>query len=310
MIGKIKISLVKVETKDAQEIKDLLCVIYQDELKKWFDGKEGVLYIPGYNSVDMQKYHTWDDKYYKIIYEGNKLVGVILVSNTGREHGRIDRFYILPEYQGRGIGSEVLTIIQNIFNEVKYWTLDTTKFSSRNHYFYEKNGYILDEEDELERHYCKEIDKVQYNIEKDHIKLEYSNHNFRNCNFAKSDWYKSDMSESRFSNTNLCKAIIQNSNMSDSRFTNVNLCNTIIGDARMENAEICHCNLSNFYLHDINLDTVENVGLILERCNMKSSTFHDCNLKNLKIENCDLEGATINGISIEKLLECYKKECK
>jgi len=214
-----------------------------------------------------------DDKYFKIMFEGNKLAGVILISTTGREHGRIDRLYILQEYQGKGIGSEVLVQIESMFPEVKLWTLDTTKFSPRNHHFYEKHGYVLGEEDDEEKYYYKIIGEIQYDTEKDHNGLDYSTHNFRESNYAKSDWYN-------VSSSNLWKVIVQNCNMSDTRFTNVNL---------------------------FNLNNVENTSLMLERCKIVDSTIRDCNLKNLKIESCNLEGATIDGISVEELLECYKK---
>lgn len=142
-----KIKLRKLEQKDAQDIRDIMCDIFEDELKKWFHGKEGALYIPGYNSIEMQSYHMWDSKYFGIIYM-DKMIGVVLISTTDREHGRVDRFYILPEYQGKGIGNETLRLVESLFPQVTLWTLDTTKFSLRNHHFYEKNGYKLHSEDE------------------------------------------------------------------------------------------------------------------------------------------------------------------
>ncbi len=303
-----KVTLVKVENVDAKAIKELMCIVYEDELKQWFVGREDELYIPGYDSVAMQQYHTWDDKYYKIMYEDESLAGVLLLSTTGREHGRIDRLYILPEYQGKGIGSQALAIVESIYSKVKVWTLETTKFSPRNHYFYEKNGYQLVQEDEEERYYYKVIGEMKYDEKTYHVGQNFVCHNFRDSNLAKTDWYDLNMSESTFSDINLYKALFQNSNMSDTRFTNVNLCNTVIGDTRMENAEICHCNCSNLYIHDINLNKVDNTSVTIERCEIGNSTIRDCNLVNLKIENCNLSGVTINGISVNELLEWYKKE--
>lgn len=307
MMKKTIVNLVKVQEEDAPEIKNLMCDVYEDELKKWFSGKEDSLYIPGYDSIDMQMYHTWDQKYFKIMYEENILVGVILVSTTGREHGRIDRLYILPKYQGKGIGSAILAQIENMFHEVRLWTLDTTKFSPRNHYFYEKNGYVLEGEDEEERYYHKSIGDFQNDIQNYHVGVDYSTHNFRNCNFTKSDWYDLNLAESTYSNSNLEKVIIQNANMTASRFTNVNLSDAIIGDSKMTNAQICHCSMSNLYLHDINLNHVGNTSAKIERCQLGNSIIRDCDLKNIKIESCNLEGATIDGISVEDLLKCYKE---
>lgn len=287
-------------------MRDMMYLIYNDELRKWFNGREDKLYIPGYASVEMQQYHTWDNKYLKIMYEG-KMVGVVLVYTTGREHGRIDRFYILPEFQGKGVGSKALTLVEAFFPEVKMWTLDTTQFSPRNHHFYEKNGYQLGSEDEIDRYYYKIVGELDYDKDDYHTDLDYSFHNFRNSNLANTDWYDLNMCKSTFSNNNLSNTIFQNSSLYGTRFTNVNLSNSIFGDSRMEKAEICHSIVSNLRIHDINLDNKKDTSFTLERCVFENSSIIQCNLKNVKIESCNLEGATINGISVDELMECYKK---
>lgn len=301
-----KVELRKVEQEDAQAIKDMMCLIYKNELKKWFCGNEEALYIPGYDSVEMQYYHMWDDKYFKIMYECS-IVGVILVSTTGREHGRIDRFYVLPEYQGKGIGSETFTLIEALFPEVKFWNLDTTKFSPRNHHFYEKHGYQLDSENKTERYYFKTIGEFTYEKETYHTDQDYSGHNFRNSNLANTDWYALNIYGSRFSNSNLCNTIFQNSNLDHARFTNVNLSNSIFGDFKMNNAELCHGSLSNLHIHDINLDINKKTNLTMERCMLADSIIRRCDLENIRIEGCNLKGATIDGISVTELLKCYRK---
>jgi Uncharacterized low-complexity proteins len=306
MLNSNSIELRKVEQKDVQAIRDLMCVVYKDELKRCFIGNEDELYIPGYDSVEMQQYHTWDNKYFKIMHE-DKMIGVILVSTTGREHGRIDRFYILPEYQGNGIGSKSLSLVETLFAEVKIWTLDTTKFSPRNHHFYEKNGYQLGSEDESERYYYKTIGEIDSEKEDYHTGLDYSMHNFRDSNFANTDWYDLNMWHSTFSDSNLSNTVFQNVNLNKARFTNVNLSNVIMGDSNMSNAELCHSIISNFHIHDINLNNDEDTSFTLERCKIENSSICESNLKNLKIDNCNLEGATIDGISIEELMRCYKK---
>ncbi|MGV2644309.1 GNAT family N-acetyltransferase, partial [Clostridium perfringens] len=126
---------------DSEKIRDIMIKIFENETLRWFKNGNKP-YMPGYNSIDMQKYHTWDNKYYKIIYNKN-IIGVVLISYTGREHARIDRLYILPEYQGLNIGSKVLKLIEELFPKVKEWSLDTIQQSPRNHHFYEKNGYKL-----------------------------------------------------------------------------------------------------------------------------------------------------------------------
>lgn len=98
--------------------------------------------------------------------------GVLLISHTGREHARIDWFYIDPEFQNRGIGGKVITIIEEMYPMVNIWTLDTIQKSIRNHYFYEKNGYEKIGETEEERYYCKTIgDSINLGFQEEKIPL-------------------------------------------------------------------------------------------------------------------------------------------
>lgn len=300
------IELIVATKEDAKEIRDLMCIVYEDELNKWFRDNEDELYMPGYSSVEMQEYHTWDNKYYKIMKD-SKIIGVILVSTTGREHGRIDRLYILPDHQGSGTGSKVLALLEELYPDVNLWTLDTTQFSKRNHHFYEKNGYQLDSQDDSERYYYKNIGKQDYDKADYHVNQDYSFHNFRNSNLTSVDWFDLNMSKNTVSNCNLNRTLIQNSSLKGCRFTNVNLSNTILADLRMENAQICHGLLSNLHIHDVNLDNKKDTSLKIERSVLENSVIRHCNLKNVKIESCNLDGATIDGIPLAELLECYKK---
>lgn len=187
----------------AIEIRDIMVEIVEDEALRWFKNGEKP-YVPGYKSIEMQKYHTWDNKYYKIIYE-NRIIGVILISHTGKEHARIDRFYILPKYQNIGLGSKVIKLVEELFEDVKIWTLDTMQQSSRNHYFYEKNGYELVEQNSDERYYRKANNNVKNEIQNYLNCEDLSSNNFRQCNISNVDLYSCDMSNSKFFHMSLCK---------------------------------------------------------------------------------------------------------
>lgn len=291
---------------DAVEIRDIMVKIVEDEALRWFKNGEKP-YVPGYNSIEMQKYHTWDNKYYKIIYE-NSIAGVILVFHTGKEHARIDRFYILPEYQSIGLGSRVIKLVEELFQEVKIWTLDTMQQSPRNHHFYERNGYELVGQDSDERYYCKVNDNVKNKIQSHWNSKDFSNNNFRKCNIGNVDLFNCNMSDSKFSYMNLSKNIYANSNLSNSRFTNTNMIHSIFGDSNMNKVEICHVSLTDAYIHDINLDLdKKNCSITMERCELSQSKIVDSNLQDLNIENCNIEGMVINGINVIEIMEIYKK---
>lgn len=291
---------------DALEIKDIMIKIVEDESLRWFKNGDKP-YVPGYNSTEMQKYHTWDNKYYKIIYENN-IVGVVLIYSTGKEHARIDRFYISPEYQNLRIGTEVLKLVENLFQDVSIWTLDTIQQSQRNHHFYEKNGYELVGRDSEERYYCKINNNVNDKIENKLESKDFSNSNLRKCNISNIDLYNCNMSNSKFSSMNLSENIYANSNLSNSRFTNNNMSYSIFGDSNMNKVEVCHSSLTDAYIHDVNLDVdKENCSITLERCNLNHSRIIDSNLQNLNIENCNIDGMSINGINVGEMIEIYKK---
>ena len=141
---------------------------------------------------------------------------------------------MLPEYQGLGIGSKVLKLIEERFPSVKVWTLDTMQQSPRNHHFYEKNGYKLSSEDEEERYYCKVIDE-------------------------------STLSNSIFGDSNMSKVEICHSSLSEAYIHDINL------DVDKDKSHIVmeRCELTNSKIIDSNLQNVK-----LENCNIDGMTIN------------------------------------
>lgn len=300
--------VVALET-DAEQIRNLMVAVERDEADRWYDNGEKP-FIPDYDSVDMQKYHMWDKRYYKIM-DNEVLAGVLLISYTGREHARVDRFYIHPAFQNKGIGSKVIHLMEEMYPMVKIWTLDTIQKSVRNHNFYEKNGYEKVGEDEDERYYCKRIDDLTDHIEMPPISGDLSNQSFRQCNMQNTDIYDANMREVKFSNVNLEKALYQNSNLSGTRFTNTNMTNSVLGDSNMSKIEISHVSLADAYLHDTNLGFKENkMPLTIERCELGNSRIINSDLQNLSIIDCNIEGMTIDGIVVSDLIKAYRDTLK
>ncbi|GCD10397.1 GNAT family N-acetyltransferase [Clostridium tagluense] len=294
---------------DAKQIRNMMIDVERDETDRWYDNGERP-FIPGYNSVDMQKYHMRDKTYYKIIYN-EVLAGVLLISYTGREHARVDRLYIDPTFQNKSIGSKVITLMEEMYPMVKIWTLDTIQKSIRNHCFYEKNGYVKVGEDEEDRYYRKIIGDAINDSYVFHSNEDFSNQNFRGCNMQNVDIHDVNMCNSRFSNLDLGNAIFQNANVSESRFSNVNMSSSILGDSNMNKIEICHVSLADAYIHDTNLGfQTEKVPLTIERCELINSRIIDSNLQNLSINNCNIEGMSINGLLVSDLINIYKATCK
>lgn len=291
---------------DAADIRNMMIRIEVNETSRWYVNGERP-FIPGFDSIEMHKYLMRNKTYYKIMYD-DSLAGVLLILYTGREHARIDRFYIDPSYQNKGIGTQVVTLAEEIYPQVITWTLETTQKSSRNHMFYEKVGYELVGENKDERYYKKLIIKNQFeSTELYRINKNYSKINFRDCSMQNLDICDVNMRESNLMNSNVEKFKCLNVNLSNSLFNNVNMSNSLLGDANMDDIEICHASLAGAFIHDINLGSENKRPLTIERCEMKDSKIVESDLRNVSLTNCDIEGMMIDGLLVTDLIEVYKK---
>ena len=95
---------------------------------------------PGYDSVESTLKKIEEDDFYKILYEG-QIIGGIIVVNMGEGHFHLDVINIDPAYHNRGIGTLAMEFIERTYPATK-WTLDTPGFAVRNQHFYEKFGYV------------------------------------------------------------------------------------------------------------------------------------------------------------------------
>ena len=55
----------------------------------------------------------------------------------------IGRVIVHPEFQNRGLGSQLMKAIENCFSQAKGYELFTGEKSARNLYFYQKLGYRI-----------------------------------------------------------------------------------------------------------------------------------------------------------------------
>ena len=59
----------------------------------------------------------------------------IIVTISGKSYGRIDRIFVDPVYQGKGIGSYVMKLIEEEYQSVRIWDLETSSRQLNNHHF-------------------------------------------------------------------------------------------------------------------------------------------------------------------------------
>ena len=108
---------------------------YVEQIWGWDDTYQRDLHNRRFNSQDL-----------RIIRFNGTDVGFISTSNTP-DTLKVDQIYILPEYQGRGIGAACMRgIIDDASREQKPVTLQVLRINTRATAFYERLGFTIVDE--------------------------------------------------------------------------------------------------------------------------------------------------------------------
>ncbi|CAI8809056.1 MULTISPECIES: GNAT family N-acetyltransferase [Bacillus] len=300
------IRIEKASITDAEKLTEIKKRTFDEEAKKWLPNQENItdynIQPPGYSSIEMTKYMIKELNYFKVIYN-KTIVGGIIVTISGKSFGRIDRIFVDPDSQGKGIGSKVIDLIEKEFPNVRAWDLETSSRQLNNHYFYEKMGYQATFKTEDEYCYIKRIE-TPLGIEKSVENEDISGTQYENCNMAKTECYQVTLEGSSFSNSNLMSSHINNCNLSHSKFHNINFRNTLFADLNFSNSEMALVTLDGVRFVDTSLGDEGN-PITFERCDLKGSKINNSNLRNVEIQQSDITGMKINNIPVEDLLELY-----
>lgn len=63
------------------------------------------------------------------------------VSNRGKDHNTIGAIYVLPEYQGQGVGSMLMESVLEWLGNTKYIEVEVASYNARAINFYKKYGF-------------------------------------------------------------------------------------------------------------------------------------------------------------------------
>lgn len=302
------ISIEKATIADAEKLTEIMKRTFDEEVKKWLPNQDDVIDYnirpPGYSSIEMTKYMIRELEYFKVLKD-KEIIGGVIITISGRSFGRIDRIYIDPNLQGKGIGSRVINLVEEKYSNIRNWDLETSSKQINNHYFYEKMGYRTNFESEEEYGYLKTIEissESENLVENKNI----SSIQYVNCDMTNTECYGVNLEGSSFSNSNLMNSHISNCNLSHSKFQNINLRNSLYADLNLSNSEMIFVTLGGVNFIDTNLGD-ENKAISFERCDLEGSKLSNCNLRNVEIQKCDLTGMKIDNIPVEKLIEAYSK---
>ncbi|MGH0424883.1 MULTISPECIES: GNAT family N-acetyltransferase [Bacillus] len=304
----IIISIEKATILDAEKLTEIMKRTFDEEAKRWLCGQGDVIDYniqpPGYSSVEMMRYSIEELDSFKVIVD-DKIIGGIIVTISGKSYGRIDRIFVDPDYQGKGIGSHVIKSIEVEYPSIRVWDLETSSRQLNNHHFYEKMGYEIIFKSEDEYCYVKRItvESAKENLIKNN---DMKNSQYENCNLANTEYYQVNLKNSSFVGSNMMNMKMSNCNVSQSKFRNINFKSSLYADLNLSGSKFSFVTLGGVHFKDTSLGEGKH-PISFNRCDLEGSTISNSNLKNMEIENCDITGMKINGIPIEKLLELYNK---
>lgn len=302
------ISIEEATILDAEKLTEIMKRTFDEEAKRWLCDQEGVIDYniqpPGYSSVEMTIYSIEELDYFKVIMD-EEIVGGIIVTISGKSYGRIDRIFVNPKHQGKGIGSQVIDFIEEEFPSVRIWDLETSSRQINNHHFYKKMGFETIFETEDEYCYVKRIKKAssEENLVNNN---DMKNGQYENCNLVNTEYYQVNLKGSSFVYSNVMNINMSNCNLSQSKFKNINLRNSSYTDLNLSGSKFNLVTLGGVQFKNTNLGT-EKEPISFERCDLEGCIISNSNLENAEIENCNITGMKINGIPVEELLELYNQ---
>lgn len=133
----------KAEKDDLPEILALQYLAFQSEVKL-FKNKED---LPLKQTLDELAYELDNGVILKLLSDDNAIIGSVR-ANTKNGTTHIGKLMVHPDYRRRGLGSKLLTEIENCFPETRYELFTATK-SVNNIRLYQKMGYEIFDRKEI-----------------------------------------------------------------------------------------------------------------------------------------------------------------
>jgi ribosomal protein S18 acetylase RimI-like enzyme len=292
-----QIALLAANLEDAEQLTAIMKRTFDEEARRWLGALDSPvvdynIQPPGYDSIHTTRYMIEELTYYSILVE-EQLIGGIILTLTGNRFGRIDRIFIDPAFQRKGLGSEVIRLVEKAHPSVTTWDLETSPRQKGNLHFYEKLGFERKSETEDEVCYVKRISAGMA-----------SENEFESCNLEGATFYGANLATSAFSNSTLSGAHFSNINLSGSKFQNINFQDTLIADLNLSGSRVKHVDMSDVRFSDT---SIEGAPVTFERCELMGTRFTNCKMADVEINACDISGLKVDGVSVEELLEVYRK---
>jgi ribosomal protein S18 acetylase RimI-like enzyme len=103
-------------------------------------------FCPGYNrSRDSMVESILNRIVYKILCDGT-VVGDIIIRDNSNGDYYLGCICVIPDYENKGIGQTAMNFIDTCFPDAIHWSLATPSDKLKNHYFYQKYGFKITKE--------------------------------------------------------------------------------------------------------------------------------------------------------------------
>lgn len=135
----MQIEVTKAHHRDAQRLAEVFNASFYSDFVRCGE-------CPGYNKTEtamlagMEKFLV-----FKILADGC-IVGAISVRQEADNRYYLGALCVIPDYAGRGIGTQAMHFLDREFPQAVSWALETPADKLQNHYFYQKFGYRVTKE--------------------------------------------------------------------------------------------------------------------------------------------------------------------
>lgn len=291
------VRIVKAEAEDAVALTQISKRAFENDINY---GAAEVSGPPGYDSVESTIECISSQIYYKIL-AGSRIIGGIYLAYGGGRNVWLSRIFIDPEYQNKGIGTKVMSLVEELHPGIKRWILTTPSTNRRNHHFYEKLGYEKIAEKDNQYIYIKR-DKFSFGGDSSaccnfkNSELQHSS--FVNIDLRKTEFVNADLAESDFNFTNMWKSEFVNVGLDESVFSCISLNNAYFEFASLGGTKFCNTVLGW---------DGEQKPISFTACNLEGCVIKNSNLAKMEITECNIAGMKIDGILVEDLIKAYNK---
>jgi len=98
---------------------------------------------PGYNPNRKSIMRALTRACVYLICVDDQVVGDAIVMKKSSGEYFLGGLCIIPEYQNKGIGHQVMEFLENTYIDAKHWSLETPMEKEGNIYFYKKHGFEI-----------------------------------------------------------------------------------------------------------------------------------------------------------------------